>query len=73
MKQLRFLLDEHVWGGLTEVAQELGVDAVLVQTRLPRGADDEDVLAYAASQQRVLLTSNARDSAFGSGMVSGES
>lgn len=53
----RFLLDEHVWSGLVEVGQEIGVDVLLVQTRLPTGADDEEVLVFAASQERILLTS----------------
>ena len=57
----RFLLDEHVWGGLVDVGQEIGVDVLLVQTRLPIGTDDEEVLAFAASQGRILLTSNAQD------------
>ena len=57
----RFLLDEHVWGGLVEVGQEIGIDVLLVQTRLPTGTDDEEVLAFAASQERILLTSNAQD------------
>lgn len=39
----------------------MGVDILLVQTQLPKGADDEEVLAFAASQERVLLTSNAQD------------
>jgi len=57
----RFLLDEHVWGGLVSVGQRLGTDVVLVQTQLPEGTIDEDVLAYAANQERILLTSNAQD------------
>ena len=57
----RFLLDEHVWGGLVEVGQEVGADVLLVQSRLPSGTDDEEVLAFAASQRRILLTSNAQD------------
>jgi predicted nuclease of predicted toxin-antitoxin system len=61
MSQPRFLLDEHVWGGLVEAAKRLGVDAVLVQTQLTEGTDDEEVLALAASQGRILLTSNAQD------------
>ena len=57
----RFLLDEHVWGGLVEVGRRLRADVVLAQTQLPEGTDDEDLLAYAARQERVLLTSNAQD------------
>lgn len=61
MRPPRFLLDEHVWGGLVDVGQELGADVLLVQTKLTAGTDDEDVLAFAASQERILLTSNAQD------------
>ena len=61
MSTPRFLLDEHVWGGLVDVGQEAGVDVLLVQTRLPPGTDDEEVLALATSQERILLTSSAQD------------
>jgi hypothetical protein len=57
----RFLLDEHVWGGLVDVGQALGADILLVQTQLSTGADDEEVLVFGASQERILLTSNAQD------------
>jgi hypothetical protein len=56
-----FLLDEHVWGGLVKVGQKLKLDVRLVQCMLPPGAKDEDVLALAAGQKRVLFTSNAQD------------
>ncbi|MCB0179088.1 MAG: DUF5615 family PIN-like protein [Anaerolineae bacterium] len=61
MRPPYFLLDEHVWGGLVDVGRELGADILLVQTKLIAGADDEEVLAFAASQERILLTSNAQD------------
>jgi predicted nuclease of predicted toxin-antitoxin system len=61
MSAPRFLLDEHVWGGLVSVGKEIGVDVSPVQTQLPEGADDEEVLALAAAQKRILLTSNAQD------------
>ena len=61
MNQPCFLLDEHVWGGLVEVGQDAEVDLLLVQTKLPAGASDESVLTLAASQERILLTSNAQD------------
>lgn len=61
MTQPRFLLDEHVWGRLVKVGQQLGVDIELVQTKLTKGADDERVLVLAAEERRILLTSNARD------------
>jgi predicted nuclease of predicted toxin-antitoxin system len=52
----RFLLDEHVWGGLSNVGQEINADVLLVQSKLPQGTDDEEVLAFASSQERILLT-----------------
>jgi hypothetical protein len=55
----RFLLDEHVWHGLIQVAKEAGTDALPAQAVLPEGTNDEEVLAFAASQGRILLTSNA--------------
>lgn len=61
MSTPRFLLDEHVWGGLVQVGQRIGADVMLVQTQLPMGTDDEDVLAFATSEGRILLTSNAQD------------
>ena len=61
MSKPRFLLDEHVWGGLVDVGQEIGVDVLLVQRQLPAGTEDEMVLAFAAEQERILLTSNAQD------------
>jgi predicted nuclease of predicted toxin-antitoxin system len=61
MTKPRFLLDEHVWHGLIRIALENGSDAVPVQTFRPEGTDDEEVLALAADQGRILLTSNAED------------
>lgn len=37
------------------------VDAVHVDTVLPRGTSDAEVLAYAAAQTRVLVTANSAD------------
>jgi predicted nuclease of predicted toxin-antitoxin system len=61
MSTPRFLLDEHVWGGLVKVGEQIGADVVLVQTQLPKGTDDEEILAFAANEERILLTSNAQD------------
>jgi len=58
---LRILLDEHVWNGLVAVGRQIGVDVLPVQQVLPKGTSDEEVLEFAASEERVLLTSNARD------------
>lgn len=61
MNPPRILLDEHVWGGLVDIGNRLEADIVLVQTQLPEGTADEEVLALAASQERLLFTSNAQD------------
>lgn len=57
----RFLLDEHVWGGLVDLGQAIEADILLVQTRLAAGTDDDEVLAFAAREERILLTGNAQD------------
>jgi hypothetical protein len=61
MSRPRFLLDEHVWGGLVDVGRRVGVDVLLAQTQLPEGVADEDVLRFAAQQERIVLTGNAQD------------
>jgi len=61
MTVLRLLLDEHVWHGLVKIGQEIGVDVLPVQTVLPEGTADADVLAFAAQDKRLLLTSNSED------------
>ncbi len=58
---VRILLDEHVWNGLVTIGQQLNVDVLPVQHVLPKGTSDEDVLIYAAKEQRILFTSNAGD------------
>jgi len=57
----RILLDEHVWNGLVEIGQQLNIDVLPVQKVLPKGANDEEVLSFAAEERRILFTSNARD------------
>lgn len=61
MSRPRFLLDEHVWGGLVDVGRRVGVDVLLAQTQLPEGVADEDLLRFAAQQERIVLTGNAQD------------
>lgn len=61
MSDLRLLLDEHVWQGLIKVGQETGVDVLAVQAALAEGTDDAAVLAFAAQEKRLLLTSNTHD------------
>lgn len=58
---IRLYLDEHVWYGLAAALQLRGHDAIHVYDVDREGLDDEAQLAYAAEQDRALLTFNARD------------
>jgi len=58
---VKLLLDEHY---ANEIATELrmaGYDAVTVSELRIRGIDDETLLELASSDDRTLLTNNARD------------
>ncbi len=58
---MRLLTDEH---HTTEIAIQLraaGHDAVAVLEQGMTGAADESLLAFAATEQRALLTNNVRD------------
>jgi len=52
---LRFLVDENLGARLASHLQALGHDAVSVSERA-RGASDEQVLALAVKEQRILVT-----------------
>lgn len=58
---LRFLLDEGVHPAVAEVAWEFGLDVVSVHELHRRGLSDHDQLAFAAGQNRVLVTRNRGD------------
>jgi predicted nuclease of predicted toxin-antitoxin system len=53
---LRFLLDECVSARLTGLLVDAGHDCVHVQDRELRGAVDEDVMAAAVAESRVLVS-----------------
>jgi predicted nuclease of predicted toxin-antitoxin system len=58
---LKLLLDEHY---ATKIAAELraaGHDTVSVSELQAKGIDDESLLELASSENRALLTNNARD------------
>lgn len=61
MSDIRVLLDEHVWHGLIKIGQEIGVDVLPVQEALEEGTADEEVLAFAARERRLVLTGNTND------------
>ena len=52
---MRFLANENFPGAAVKVLQAAGHDIVWVRTAAP-GSDDPDVLAWAAREERILLT-----------------
>ena len=52
---MRFLANENFPGAAVKVLQAAGHDIVWVRTAAP-GPDDPDVLAWAAREERILLT-----------------
>lgn len=62
MKAARLLLDDMLSPVIAERLQVAGVDAVAVAARPDlRGRPDEEVLAAAAAERRVLVTRNVGD------------
>jgi predicted nuclease of predicted toxin-antitoxin system len=58
---LRFLLDEDISGRVAEGLKARGVDAVSVHELNRTGLADEDQLAFAVEEGRVLVTYNRAD------------
>jgi predicted nuclease of predicted toxin-antitoxin system len=58
---MRFLLDEDINPRVAEAAWELELDVVSVHDLRRRGRSDHDQLAFAAEQDRVLVTRNRGD------------
>jgi predicted nuclease of predicted toxin-antitoxin system len=58
---VKLLLDEHYANEIASRLRAAGHDAVTVSERGVKGIDDEPLLALAASEDRTLLTNNARD------------
>jgi predicted nuclease of predicted toxin-antitoxin system len=58
---MRFLLDEDIHPRVAEAAWELQLDVVSVHELRRRGRSDHDQLAFAAEQDRVLITRNRGD------------
>ncbi|HUG39972.1 MAG TPA: DUF5615 family PIN-like protein [Longimicrobiales bacterium] len=61
---MRFLLDESIHPRVAELAWELELDVVSVHDVRRRGRGDRDQLAFAAEQERVLITRNRGDYLF---------
>jgi predicted nuclease of predicted toxin-antitoxin system len=58
---MRFLLDEDISPRVATAAWELELDVVSVHELRRRGRSDHDQLAFAAEQDRVLITRNRGD------------
>jgi predicted nuclease of predicted toxin-antitoxin system len=58
---VKLLLDEHYANEIAVGLRAGGYDAVTISERGLNGTDDEPLLAIAASEDRALLTNNARD------------
>jgi predicted nuclease of predicted toxin-antitoxin system len=58
---LAFLVDEDLPPSVATIARSLGLDVVSVHEIGRTGLSDEDQLAFAASQGRVLVTRNRDD------------
>lgn len=58
---MKLLLDEHYANDIALQLRAAGHDAVTVSERGLKGTDDEPLFALAASDDRALLTNNARD------------
>jgi hypothetical protein len=61
---VKLLLDEHYADAIAVQLRAAGHDAVTVSELGIKGIDDEPLLAFAASEERALLTNNVRDFAF---------
>ena len=53
---LRFHIDENMHGGIAEGLRRRGIDVTMTADARLLGASDEDQLAFAASEDRVLVT-----------------
>lgn len=58
---MKLLIDEHYANEIAAELRSAGRDVVTVSERPIRGIDDESMLAFASSEDRALLTNNARD------------
>ena len=59
-KQIKLLLDEHVWEGLSAVLANAGYDVLHLNHTGKRGSEDDTVLIFASEQGRAVLTYNTR-------------
>ena len=58
-EQIRFYMDEHVPAAVTQGLRRRGVDVLTVQGAGSCSAADEEQLAFALTQGRVIFTQDA--------------
>ena len=58
---MRLLLDEHINPEVARQLRKRGYDVVSVEEVKMRKASDEELLSFAASEKRALVTYNIRD------------
>jgi uncharacterized protein with PIN domain len=56
MEQIRFYLDEHIPNAVAEGLRRRGVDVLTVQEAGRSGLSDPEQLAFALSEQRMVIT-----------------
>lgn len=61
MTARRVLLDEHIGRVLEHVLGEAGYEALQARDQFGAGADDAELLNWAADHDLVVLTNNAKD------------
>jgi predicted nuclease of predicted toxin-antitoxin system len=56
MERIKFYFDEHVPQAVADGLRRRGVDVLVVQDTGRRGAPDDEQLAFASQQGRVMVT-----------------
>jgi hypothetical protein len=58
---IKLYTNAHIWAGLAPRLRELGYDALSTEEAGHKPLSDDDQLAFAASQDRAILTFNIKD------------
>ena len=61
MNPPKLLLDEHIWAYLAKILREQGFDVTHVNEVNLDATPDEEILQFAASEHRAVVTFNVRD------------
>jgi len=57
----KLILDEHIWSYLAKILREQGFDVIHVNEVNLDATPDEEILQFAAGEQRAVVTFNVRD------------